>query len=148
MGIEFHFDFGSPNAYLAHKALPAIARETGIEFEYAPVLLGGLFRATDNVSPAVSLQGIENKPQYQAVGTRRCAWPRTADAESALPRQYAQDHARRGTFGSPTLFVGKEIFFGRGKLRDVVEEAQRAGRRRYHRSTTPDLAEAPDERTV
>ena len=28
----------------------------------------------------------------------------------------------RGTFGSPTFFVGKELFFGKDKLRDVEEE--------------------------
>lgn len=41
--IEFHFDFGSPNAYLAHKAFPSITGQAGIEFEYVPVLLGGVF---------------------------------------------------------------------------------------------------------
>jgi 2-hydroxychromene-2-carboxylate isomerase len=30
----------------------------------------------------------------------------------------------RGTFGSPTLFVGDEIFFGKDKLRDALEAAQ------------------------
>lgn len=30
----------------------------------------------------------------------------------------------RGTFGSPTLFVGDEIYFGKGKLRDAIEAAQ------------------------
>ena len=27
----------------------------------------------------------------------------------------------RGTFGSPTFFVGDEIFFGKDRLRDVEE---------------------------
>jgi 2-hydroxychromene-2-carboxylate isomerase len=27
----------------------------------------------------------------------------------------------RGTFGSPTLFVGDEIYFGKDKLRDAIE---------------------------
>lgn len=74
MKIEFHFDFGSPNAYLVHKVIPAITASTGIEFDYVPVLLGGVFKATNNVSPAVSLNGIRNKPEYQAIETRRfCA---------------------------------------------------------------------------
>jgi len=71
MKIEFHFDFGSPNAYLSHKVLAAVTEKTGIEFEYVPVLLGGVFKETGNVSPAVSLQGIRNKPQYQGAETRR-----------------------------------------------------------------------------
>ena len=33
----------------------------------------------------------------------------------------------RGTFGSPTFFVGNEIFFGKDKLRDVEEEIVRTG---------------------
>lgn len=71
MRIEFHFDFGSPNAYLSHRAIPSIEERTGARFEYVPVLLGGVFKATGNVSPAVSLQGIRNKPEYQALETRR-----------------------------------------------------------------------------
>jgi 2-hydroxychromene-2-carboxylate isomerase len=69
--VEFHFDFGSPNAYLAHLVIPGIEKRTGVRFTYVPVLLGGVFKATGNVSPAVSLQGIKNKPEYQALETRR-----------------------------------------------------------------------------
>ena len=32
----------------------------------------------------------------------------------------------RGAFGSPTFFVGSEIFFGKDRLRDVEEELVRA----------------------
>jgi 2-hydroxychromene-2-carboxylate isomerase len=71
MNVEFHFDFGSPNAYLCHLVIPDIEQRTGIKFEYFPILLGGVFKATNNVSPAVSLQGIKNKPEYQALETRR-----------------------------------------------------------------------------
>ena len=68
---EFHFDFGSPNAYLAVAALPAIERRTGIKFEYVPVLLGGIYKATGNMSPAESLRGIKNKPEYQKLESER-----------------------------------------------------------------------------
>ena len=68
---EFHFDFGSPNAYLAHLVLPEIEKRTGVRFAYLPVLLGGVFKATGNVSPAVSLRGIKNKGEYAALETRR-----------------------------------------------------------------------------
>lgn len=71
MAVEFHFDFGSPNAYLAHLVIPAIERRTGVQFAYVPVLLGGVFKATGNVSPAVSLRGIKNKSEYQALEMRR-----------------------------------------------------------------------------
>ncbi|MEM9405115.1 MAG: 2-hydroxychromene-2-carboxylate isomerase, partial [Acidobacteriota bacterium] len=69
--VQFHFDFGSPNAYLSHLVIPAIEERTGVHFEYFPILLGGVFRETNNVSPAVSLEGIRNKPEYQAIETKR-----------------------------------------------------------------------------
>lgn len=69
--LEFLFDFGSPNAYLAHLVLPAIEARTGVRFTYVPVLLGGVFKATNNVSPAVSLAGIRNKAEYQELETQR-----------------------------------------------------------------------------
>ena len=49
---QFLFDFGSPNAFLSHEAIPAIEKRTGVKFEYVPVLLGGIFKATNNKSPA------------------------------------------------------------------------------------------------
>ena len=69
--IEYLFDFGSPNAYLAGKALPAIEARTGAKFAYVPVLLGGIFKATGNVSPAISEAGIKNKPEYGALEIQR-----------------------------------------------------------------------------
>ncbi|HEY8615858.1 2-hydroxychromene-2-carboxylate isomerase [Phenylobacterium sp.] len=50
--LEFLFDFGSPASYLAYKALPGIAARTGAKIVYVPVLLGGVFKATGNASPA------------------------------------------------------------------------------------------------
>jgi len=69
--LEFHFDFGSPNAYLSHLVIPEIEKRTGAKFEYVPVLLGGVFKATNNRSPAESLQGIKNKPDYERLETTR-----------------------------------------------------------------------------
>lgn len=68
---EFHFDFGSPNAYLSHLVIPGVEERTGVKIDYVPVLLGGLFKATGNASPAITLAGVENKPQYQQVETER-----------------------------------------------------------------------------
>ena len=68
---EFHFDFGSPNAYLAHKILPGIEARTGIEFTYVPILLGGVFKLTNNRSPAESLVGIRNKAEYERLEMAR-----------------------------------------------------------------------------
>lgn len=69
--FEFHFDFGSPNAYLSYKVLPEIESRTGVRIDYVPVLLGGLFKATNNVSPAISLHGIKNKGAYANLETER-----------------------------------------------------------------------------
>ena len=71
MKIEFHFDFGSPNAYLSHLAIPEIQKRLGIDFEYVPVLLGGVFKLTNNASPAETLSGIRNKAEYQEIETLR-----------------------------------------------------------------------------
>ena len=210
MNVEFHFDFGSPNAYLAHLVIPAIERRTGVAFAYVPVLLGGVFKATGNVSPAVSLRGIKNKGEYAALETRRFLAKHGITryaAQSVLPGEHAADHARRGrgaaarllrqryvdevyrhmwaepkkmdepeviraallesglpadelialaadpdvkqelidntersvargTFGSPSFFVGDEIFFGKDRLREVEEEIRGAGRDRSTRGVT------------
>jgi 2-hydroxychromene-2-carboxylate isomerase len=69
--VQFLFDFGSPNAYLSHKVIPGIEARCGIRFDYVPVLLGGLFKMTGNRSPAESLAGIRNKPEYELLETAR-----------------------------------------------------------------------------
>ena len=196
--VEFHFDFGSPNAYLSHLVIPAIESRTGVAFSYVPVLLGGVFKATNNVSPMVSLQGIKNKPEYQRLETERFVrqhgiteyrsnphfpvntlqimrgavfaehegflaryvdavyrhmWAEqkkmddaeviaAALAEADLPAEKimagiqdpevkaklianTESAVERGVFGSPSFFVGDELFFGKDKLRDVEDEIER-----------------------
>ena len=49
--LDFYFDFGSPTAYLAHCRLQQLASEYRLKVNYLPMLLGGVFKATDNVSP-------------------------------------------------------------------------------------------------
>ena len=203
--VEFHFDFGSPNAYLAELALPEIEKRTGVKFNYVPVLLGGVYKATGNMSPADSLRGIKNKPEYNALETTRFLrrhnitkftpnpffpvntlslmrgvvaaefeglfesyfraayhhmWvePKKMDDPQVFREAFLssgldidriivraqQDDVKkklienttraveRGSFGSPTFFVGDEIYFGKDSLRDVEEEilAQLASARR------------------
>jgi 2-hydroxychromene-2-carboxylate isomerase len=69
--VEFHFDFGSPNAYLAHLVIPEIEARTGAKFEYVPILLGGVFKLTNNASPAERLAGIKNRLEYEQTELRR-----------------------------------------------------------------------------
>jgi 2-hydroxychromene-2-carboxylate isomerase len=191
---QFMFDFGSPNAFLSHEAIPAIEQRTGVNFEYVPVLLGGIFKATNNKSPAESLAGIKNKREFHAVETERFVkrfgvkpyvmnpffpvntlnlmraaiaaqlegvfekyvdaafhhmWgepkkmddPEVAmkafiasglDAAKLFARaqdadvkakliENTQNAVERGAFGSPTFFVGTEMFFGKEQLREVEE---------------------------
>ncbi|MEO5972818.1 MAG: 2-hydroxychromene-2-carboxylate isomerase [Sphingomicrobium sp.] len=65
MDATFYFDFGSPNAYLAHRVLPAIEQRTGARFDYVPVLLGGLFKLTGNQSPITAYAAIPAKLAYE-----------------------------------------------------------------------------------
>jgi len=69
--VIFYFDFGSPNAYLAHKVIPEIERRTGAKFVYVPALLGGIFKATGNRSPAEAFAGIPSKLAYEGKETQR-----------------------------------------------------------------------------
>ncbi len=50
--VEYFFDFGSPTSYLAWTQLPKIAAESGAAIAWRPMLLGGVFKATGNASPA------------------------------------------------------------------------------------------------
>jgi len=193
--VEFHFDFGSPNAYLAELVLPEIERRTGVKFAYIPVLLGGVYKATGNMSPFDSLRGIKNKAEYNALETQRFLrryditkfksnpffpvntltlmrgavaaqfeglfepyfraayhhmWvePKKMDdpqifraaflssgldIDRIIARAQQDDVKKklventnnavaRGSFGSPTFYVGDEIFFGKDRLREVEEE--------------------------
>ena len=192
---QFMFDFGSPNAFLSHEAIPAIEKRTGSKFEYVPILLGGIFKATNNKSPAETLAGVKNKREFHALETERFVkrfgvkpytwnpffpvntlnlmraavaaqfegvlaeyveaafhhmWvepkkmddPEVAakalassglDAAKLLTRsqdadvkakliENTQSAVERGAFGSPTFFVGNEMFFGKEQLREVEEK--------------------------
>ena len=69
--VEFIFDFGSPNAYLAHQVLPDIAARAGVQFVYRPCLLGGVFKATGNQSPMTAFAGIPSKLAYEQLEMQR-----------------------------------------------------------------------------
>lgn len=69
--VEFHFDFGSPNAYFSHKVIPGIEQRTGARFVYVPILLGGVFKATGNVAPMAAFKDVKGKLAYQKLETLR-----------------------------------------------------------------------------
>jgi 2-hydroxychromene-2-carboxylate isomerase len=67
--VEFLFDVGSPYTYLAYHQLPKIAKKQGAQIIWTPVLLGGLFHATGNKSPAE----VPAKGRYSNVDLQRWA---------------------------------------------------------------------------
>ena len=67
--VEFLFDVGSPYTYLAYHQLPKIAEAQGAGIVWTPVLLGGIFQATGNKSPAE----VPAKGRYSNVDLQRWA---------------------------------------------------------------------------
>lgn len=63
--FEFLFDFGGPNSYLAHKILPDLCAQTGAEVVYTPILLGGLFKLTNNQAPLMRYAETPAKRNYE-----------------------------------------------------------------------------------
>ena len=62
--IDFVFDFGSPNAYLAHRVLPGVVARSGAKLSLLPCLLGGIFKATGNQSPVQAFAEVKGKLDY------------------------------------------------------------------------------------
>jgi 2-hydroxychromene-2-carboxylate isomerase len=69
--VDFFFDYGSPYSYLADRVLPDLARRTGAEIAYRPMLLGGVFQATGNRSPMQ--EPVEPKRRYGGAALARTA---------------------------------------------------------------------------
>ncbi len=67
--LEFFFDVGSPASYLAWTQAPALCRRTGAKLRYRPMLLGGVFKATGNASPAA----VPAKGRYSGMDMQRFA---------------------------------------------------------------------------
>ena len=69
--FEFFFDYGSPWSYIANARVPAIAERAQADVVYRPMLLGGVFKATGNRSPADN--PVESKRRYGALDLKRWA---------------------------------------------------------------------------
>jgi len=67
--FDFYYDFGSLAAYLAHTQLPKMCAETGASANLLPMLLGGVFQATGNVSPMT----VPAKGRYAFMDFKRFA---------------------------------------------------------------------------
>ena len=194
--IEFVFDFGGPNSWFVHRAIPAIEAKGQVKFRYVPVLLGGIFRATGNKPPLMTYGHVANKVAYDRLEMERfmaqhgisgfqfnphfpvntllamrgaiaaerlgCGpayreamyvalwqdgrkldepdvWARVLEqagldtpaltalvADEAIKAELTantESAVARGAFGVPTFFLGEEMWFGKDRLRDVVEAA-------------------------
>ena len=84
--VEFLFDFGSPNAYLATWSFPEIEKRQGVKFEYVPVLLGGVFKLTGNRSPAETNRRHQEQARIPAARDRAASSSSTASRASGPTR--------------------------------------------------------------
>jgi 2-hydroxychromene-2-carboxylate isomerase len=69
--LEFLFDFGGPNSYLAYKMLPDLCARTGAKIVYVPILLGGLFKLTNNPAPMMRYAETPAKQKYEMLEFQR-----------------------------------------------------------------------------
>lgn len=115
--IEFIFDFGSPNAYLAHQVLPDIAKRTGAHVRYVPCLLGGIFKATGNQSPMMAFGQVKGKLAYEGLESRRFI------AKHGISRFKANSHFPVNTL---MLMRGAIVAEREGRLAEYIEAGLRA----------------------
>lgn len=66
-----YYDVASPNCYIAHKLITEIEKRTGEKFTYIPVLLGGIFKLTDNSAPFIQFQNVKGKNEYYRLEMQR-----------------------------------------------------------------------------
>ena len=58
--IDFYFDIISPYAYLAYKQIISLKKERKIQFNYKPILLGGLHKLAEITAPAFNEFKMKN----------------------------------------------------------------------------------------
>lgn len=112
--IDFIFDVGSPNAYLAHKVLPGICARTGASVVLKPCLLGGIFKTTGNQAPMLAFGNIRNKMPYEMLETRRFI------ARHGLTAFQMNPHFPVNTLTMMRMLAGAEIDGGLAPLADAL----------------------------
>jgi 2-hydroxychromene-2-carboxylate isomerase len=64
--VDFFFDVGSPASYLAWTQLPPLCEKHDARVVYRPMLLGGVYQATGNASPAtIPVKGRYTQMDYE-----------------------------------------------------------------------------------
>ena len=69
--VEFLFDFASPNVYLSFHVLKQVVERRGANLTLTPVLLGGLFKLTNNQAPMLAFGEVKGKLEYDMLETQR-----------------------------------------------------------------------------
>ena len=69
--VDFYYDLVSPNTYMANQVVPDLAKRTGAQFTYIPVLLGGIMKATGNTPPFILHAPVKEKMAYGALELER-----------------------------------------------------------------------------
>jgi 2-hydroxychromene-2-carboxylate isomerase len=69
--IDFYFDFASPNGYLSLQALKKYQAAMDLEINYIPVLLGGIFKITNNQPPMIAFGEVKGKLEYENLEMKR-----------------------------------------------------------------------------
>ncbi len=69
--LEFIFDFGSPNAYLAWHGVQGVLARTGTSLNITPCLLGGIFKLTGNQAPWMAFANVKGKIDYERLEMMR-----------------------------------------------------------------------------
>jgi 2-hydroxychromene-2-carboxylate isomerase len=115
--LELIFDFASPNAYLALKVLPPILARTGATLTITPALLGGIFKATNNVAPFVRFAETPLRMAYERLELER----------------FVDDHGLTAFRMNPffpintiTIMRGAMVAMRDGRLTDYVDVVLRA----------------------
>ena len=115
--LELIFDFGSPNAYLAMKALPDLLDRTGADLLITPCLLGGIFKATGNKAPMVQYADAPVKLAYENLEMQRFI------AKRSLTKFRINPHFPVNTL---TIMRGAIVAEEEGNLDDYVDAVNRA----------------------
>jgi 2-hydroxychromene-2-carboxylate isomerase len=96
-----------------------VALDEGRGADYVDAVYAALWGEPIDLSRRPELIGVLDKAGFE--GPRLLERAGSADYVARLEKSTA-DAAERGVFGSPTLFVGEEMFFGNDRL-DFVAEA-------------------------
>ena len=117
--VKFRFNPHFPVNTLAIMRGAVAAQKLGVFVPYVETMYAGMWEDGLNLSDPQVIGSHLQKNGLDAPALMQA----TQDAEVKSTLLHNTQHAfERGAFGSPTFFVGKEIFFGKDRLRDVEEE--------------------------